>query len=130
MNLGQALPFAALIFVLAGLASMGMPGFSGFVAEFQVLIGAWRMYPTLAVICGAGIIIAVAYTLRAIHRSFFSNEPPAANVHALPPITIPERVGSIMLIACSLIVGLYPRLLLDIINPSWDSTLMSRLLIR
>ncbi len=74
--------------------------------------------------------MAVAYTLRAIHRSFFSNEPPAANAHALPPISIPERVGSIMLIACSLVIGLYPRLLLDIINPSWETPLMTRLLIR
>jgi len=130
MNLGRAMPFAALIFVLAGLASMGMPGFSGFVAELQVLIGAWRMYPTLAVLCGAGIVIAVAYTLRAIHRSFYSGEPAPANASALPPISIPERVGAVMLLACSLAIGLYPRLLLDIIAPSWDSPLMSRLIIR
>jgi NADH-quinone oxidoreductase subunit M len=130
MNLGRAMPFAALIFVLAGLASMGMPGFSGFVAELQVLIGAWRMYPTLAVLCGAGIVIAVAYTLRAIHRSFFSGEPASPAASPLPRITVPERVGSVMLIACSLAIGLYPRLLLDVIAPSWDSPLMSRLIIR
>ena len=130
MNLGRAMPFAALIFVLAGMASMGMPGFSGFVAELQVLLGTWRMYPTLAVICGIGIVIGVAYTLRAIHQSFFSGEaPPTAKGLSLPPSTIPERVGAVLLLACSLAVGLYPRLLLDLINPVWESPLMSRLIL-
>ena len=129
MNLGRVMPFAALIFVLAGLASMGMPGFSGFVAELQVLIGTWRMYPTLAVICAAGIVIAVAYTLRAIHQSFYSGEAPAPNLSPLPRISIPERVGAVFLLACSIAVGLYPRLLLDVINPTWESPLMGRVLI-
>lgn len=128
MDLGRAMPFAAVIFVLAGLASMGMPGFSGFVAELQVLIGTWRMYPTLAVICGVGIIIAVAYTLRAIHQSFFSGEPPSGKSLHLPPISIPERLGAVLLLGCSLAVGLYPRLLLDIIVPSWESPLMANVL--
>ncbi|HKQ37134.1 MAG TPA: NADH-quinone oxidoreductase subunit M, partial [Verrucomicrobiae bacterium] len=123
------LPFAAFIFVLAGLASMGMPGFSGFVAELQVLIGAWRMYPTLAVVCAAGIVIAVAYTLRAIHRSFFSSESPAPSHTPLPRISVPEGVGAVLLLACSLVIGLYPRLLLDMITPVWESPLMGRMLI-
>src|SRR5690242_14505400 len=42
MGLSRAIPFAAVTFVIAGMASMGLPGFSGFVAELQVLIGAWR----------------------------------------------------------------------------------------
>ena len=129
MNLGRAMPFAGLIFVLAGLASMGMPGFSGFVAELQVLLGTWRMYPTLAVICGIGIVIGVAYTLRAIHQSFFSGAVPAMKGEPLPPISIPERVGAVLLLACSVAVGLYPRLLLDIINPAWESALMSRMIL-
>src|SRR6266511_1686028 len=65
MRLSQALPFAAVTFVVAGLASMGLPGFSGFVAELQVLIGAWRAFPTFAVLGGLGVLIGVAYILRA-----------------------------------------------------------------
>src|ERR1041385_6787555 len=66
MNLSKALPFAAVTFVVASVASMGLPGFSGFVAELQVLIGAWKAFPTLAVLAGIGILIGVAYTLRAL----------------------------------------------------------------
>src|SRR5439155_16077038 len=50
MNLSKAIPFAAFTFVIGGLASMGLPGFSGFVAELQVLIGAWRAFPGLAIL--------------------------------------------------------------------------------
>ncbi len=45
MHLARRLPFAALAFVIAGMASMGLPGFSGFVAELQVLAGSWRANP-------------------------------------------------------------------------------------
>ncbi len=71
MNLHRAMPFAAFTFVVAGLASMGLPGFSGFVAELQVLIGAWRAFPTLAVASGLGIVIGIAYVIRTIQQSFF-----------------------------------------------------------
>src|SRR5690242_17501112 len=64
LRLGKAMPFAAATFVIASVASMGLPGFSGFVAEFQVIIGAWRAFPTMAVLAGLGILIGVAYTLR------------------------------------------------------------------
>ena len=46
MHLSRRLPFAAWAFVIAGMASMGMPGFSGFVAELQVLVGAWKVEST------------------------------------------------------------------------------------
>src|SRR5438309_1903328 len=72
MHLNRAIPFAAFTFVVGGLASMGLPGFSGFVAELQVLMGAWRAFPWLAIWTGAGILIGVAYILRTIQKSFYS----------------------------------------------------------
>src|SRR6266702_4260304 len=71
MSLSKAIPFAAVTFTIAGVASMGLPGFSGFVAELPVLIGAWRAFPTLAVTAGLGILVGVAYTLRALQKAFF-----------------------------------------------------------
>src|SRR5216684_1364589 len=86
MNLNQMIPFAAVTFTLASVASMGLPGFSGFVAELQVLIGAWHAYPSLAVISGLGMLVGVAYTLRALQLAFFHDGPvansnPAATAH-------------------------------------------------
>ena len=128
MNLVKAMPFAAVTFVIAGCASMGLPGFSGFVAELQVIIGAWQAFPTLAVITGVGIIIGVAYTLRAMQKAFFGeveSKPIESHdeEHEPSPISIPERLGAVMLIGVSLLVGLYPRILLDVIVPSFNSPL-------
>jgi len=145
MNLSKAIPFAAVTFVIAGVASMGLPGFSGFVAELQVIIGAWKAYPTLAVITGVGILIGVAYTLRAVQKAFFGEaEKPltpalspsdgereagsqAGHHHAMDAISIPERIGAVLLIGASLLIGLCPRLLLDVIVPSFNSSLFDGL---
>ena len=78
MNLSKLMPFAAVTFTLASMASMGLPGFSGFVAELQVLIGAWQAFPTLAVVAGLGILIGVAYALRALQQAFFRDQAPPA----------------------------------------------------
>ena len=134
MNLVKAMPFAAVTFVIAGCASMGLPGFSGFIAELQVIIGAWQAFPTLAVITGVGIVIGVAYTLRAMQKAFFGETGAGADRtdethatddehHAREPISVPERIGAVMLIAVSLVVGLYSRILLDVIIPSFNSPL-------
>jgi NADH-quinone oxidoreductase subunit M len=132
MGLSKAMPFAAVTFVIASMASMGLPGFSGFVAELQIIIGAWHAFPTLAVITGIGILIGVAYTLRVLQRAFFgeSNKTltpalshPMGEGEVVEPISVPERLGAIMLIATSLVIGLFPRLLLDMIVPSFDSPL-------
>ncbi len=137
MNLGKAMPFAAVTFVIAGAASMGLPGFSGFVAELQVLIGAWQTYPTFAVLAGVGIVVGVAYTLRAMQKAFFGESvgpsaplgAKAAKLAGSEPgapfatISVPERLGAVMLIGVAVLIGLYPRLLLDVILPSFDSPL-------
>jgi len=135
MNLSKLLPFAAVTFTIAGVASMGLPGFSGFVAELQVLIGAWRAFPTLAVTAGLGILVGVAYTLRALQKAFFPEHEQASVAvlsdangrQELEAISIPERFGAVILIGTSLLVGLYPRTLLDLIAPSFNSQLFDAL---
>jgi NADH-quinone oxidoreductase subunit M len=133
MKLSQALPFAAVTFVIASVASMGLPGFSGFVAELQVLIGAWRAFPTMAVLAGVGILVGVAYTLRVLQKAFFGESKeeaptsPRGPLHEMDPISIPERIGAVILIGATLAIGLYPRLLLDLIEPSFNSPLFEGL---
>jgi NADH-quinone oxidoreductase subunit M len=129
MNLNQALPFAAVTFVIAGMAAMGLPGFSGFVAELMILIGVWRTYPLLAIGVGVGIVVGVVYIWRAMQKAFFpeahaeSTPPPPP----LPPISFPERLGAIILICASVLVGIYPQVLLNIIVPALNSPLFEGL---
>ncbi len=140
MDLGHALPFAAGTFVLASLASMGLPGFSGFVAELSILYGAWQLYPQLALLAGGGIVIGVAFMMRTMVRAFFSDEgragtspelhlapaqnEPAGGASPFETISVPERIGAAILLGTTLVIGLQPHLLLDLIMPSFQSPLM------
>jgi NADH-quinone oxidoreductase subunit M len=124
LHLGRRMPFAAWAFVIAGMASMGLPGFSGFVAEFQILAGAWSVRPWWTLAAGVGIVVGVAYTWRALQKAFFSdlhptvNELEAEHAHPFAPITWPEVTGVVLLAGVSLWVGVYPRILLDAIEPA------------
>ena len=123
MNLRQALPFAAFTFVIASAASMGIPGFSGFAAEITILIGAWKTYPLAVWITGTGMVLVAAFTLRALKRSFFDVDLAKADVAApkLDPITLPEKLGASLLMFATLAVGVYPKLLLDRIQPAVEA---------
>jgi NADH-quinone oxidoreductase subunit M len=151
MELNRALPFAAFVFVIASAASMGIPGFSGFAAEITILIGVWKTYPLAVWITGAGMVLVAAFTLRALTQTFFGGSssplsarrtdsscgeldvenmrPPAAKTSASPaerpihlePISIPEKLGAGLLIFATVAIGVYPKLLLDRIQPAVEA---------
>jgi NADH-quinone oxidoreductase subunit M len=128
MHLSNATPFAAATFVLGGMASIGLPGFSGFVAELEVLIGVWRTFPLFALIAGLGIVIGIAYTWRAMQKAFFgASDNALTTTPPLPDISIPERIGAVVLLAASVVIGLYPQLLLRVIIPALHSPLFDGL---
>ena len=82
---------------------MGLPGFSGFVAELQVLAGSWRANPWWTAAAGVGIVVGVAYTWRALQKAFFTDVRPTAEDHPkggwhdLAAITWPEYAGFALL---------------------------------
>jgi NADH-quinone oxidoreductase subunit M len=128
-GLAKVIPFACVTFVIAGAASMGLPGFSGFPAEYQILVGAFRMNPVLALAAGLSIPLTVAYILNANDKVFMDRDQPAGGGghghddgregephSALPPITVPEAVAAIILMALLVIVGVYPSIMLNMIK--------------
>jgi len=119
-GLSKTLPFACVTFVIAGAASMGMPGFSGFVAEIQVLIGAFKMSPWLAAAAALSIAVTAAYILNALHKVFYNDEQAPAATHRLPRITVPEVVAAVMLMVALVVIGLYPSAMLDMIQANVD----------
>ena len=129
MHLAKVIPFAAATFVIGGMASIGLPGFSGFVAELQVLIGTWRAFPLFALLAGLGIVIGIAYTWRAMQKAFFGtmDQDTLTASPPLPAITLPERIGAVILITASLVIGLYPQLLLRLIVPAFNSPMFDGL---
>jgi NADH-quinone oxidoreductase subunit M len=123
--LARMIPFAAVTFVLAFMASVGMPGFSGFIAELEVLIGGWHAFPWLSWIAGLGILIGIAFSWRALQATFFGEAAgPAEQVSA---ITLPERLGACLLLGSTIALGLYPRLLMGLILPALHGPLFEQL---
>jgi NADH-quinone oxidoreductase subunit M len=124
MNLRQHLPFAAFAFVVASAASMGIPGFSGFVAEITVLLGTWRTYPLAVLVTGAGMVLVAAFTLRALKKTFFSDTPGQSLTGApgtMAAISPAEKWGAALLMFATLAAGVYPKFLLDRILPAVEA---------
>lgn len=127
LGLFRALPFVAFTFVIAATASMGLPGFSGFIAEMTILLGVWETQPMLLVLAGTGAVITVTFTLKAMSGTLFSDDA-APQSHPQPPVTCPEICAALLLIALTLGLGIYPGPVLDLIFSSFDSDLMAPLL--
>lgn len=125
-NLWRSLPAAALAFAFASAASMGLPGFSGFVAEIAVVLGLWESMPWAVLAVAAGILITAAFSLRAMQRGFFPNRN--SDTPPLPPLTRAERAAIVMLLAVSLAIGLYPKPWLRLIDDGLSSPLFERVL--
>jgi NADH-quinone oxidoreductase subunit M len=134
MGLSRAMPFAAFAFVIASAASMGIPGFSGFAAEITILIGTWKAYPIAVWITGVGMVLVAAFTLRALKKTFFGEIQLPANIQiqlgrglteidwkGQAQITLAEKCGAGLLIFATLAIGLYPKLLLDRIQPAVEA---------
>jgi NADH-quinone oxidoreductase subunit M len=114
-GLGKVMPFAAVMFILGGLSSMGMPGLAGFWAEFSIFLGVWERYPLIAVIAALSIPITGAYILRAVWSVFYG-EVQNPEFFKLPKLTWQEYTGAAILAAILVVVGLYPAILTELIN--------------
>jgi NADH-quinone oxidoreductase subunit M len=110
----KKMPWAALGFIVAGLVSMGMPGFSGFIAEFPIFMGAWEKAPLVAIIAILGIIITATYILLVIRRVFFSELP--AEFAEISGITIQDKIAIGLLSTIMIALGWFPSLMEPILQ--------------
>ena len=108
-------------FAAAGLASLGLPGMSGFIAEFMVFTGAFRTYLPLAVLGVIGAAITAVYILRLLARSFFGEGDPQWD-HLTDASPVEKGVGAVF-VGIIIAVGIWPAPLLRVINTGVESTL-------
>ncbi len=128
-DLWRSLPGGAVGFTLATAASMGLPGFSGFVAEISVAIGLWESFPLLLIPLVLGIVITGAFSLRALQKAFFPvRSAAAAKPPKLPPLSWPEITAIVLLLAVSLAIGIYPKPWVTLIDDGLASPLFQSLL--
>ncbi|MEK7765936.1 MAG: NADH-quinone oxidoreductase subunit M, partial [bacterium] len=120
-GLGKRMPVIATFFTLGGLASLGLPGLSGFVAEFLVFVGAWRFNPLMAVIAAIGIVFTAAYVLRVLQRCFWG----PLNPHfADLPDARPVEILCLTILSLFIVgIGMFPRPLVALINSGVQTVL-------
>jgi NADH-quinone oxidoreductase subunit M len=105
--------------MVALLAGIGVPGFSGFVGEFLALLGAFVVHRWYAVVATAGVILAAVYMLYAFQQSFMG--VPKGVTERLRDLSAREVIVVAPLLVLSLFIGLYPRPLLDRVEPTMRS---------
>ncbi|MDP7414834.1 MAG: NADH-quinone oxidoreductase subunit M [SAR202 cluster bacterium] len=113
-GLAKRMGFTAVFFALAGLASLGLPGLSGFVAELLVFLGLFHTYPILGVLGIIGAGITAVYILRLLARVFFG--PISERWQDQTDASGVERIAAIVLAGFILLVGLFPFPFIRIIN--------------
>jgi NADH-quinone oxidoreductase subunit M len=114
-------PVLAGLFLVAGLAGLALPGLSTFVSEFLVLIGTFTRYQAAAILATVGIILAAIYILWWYQRTMTG--PVRQEVATMPDLKARELWAVAPLIALIVVLGVYPKPALDIINPAVTATL-------
>ncbi|MFP5377990.1 MAG: NADH-quinone oxidoreductase subunit M [Acidimicrobiia bacterium] len=118
-GLQKSMPVLAAVFTVVMLSSVGLPGLNGFVGEFLILIGTFVTHRWWAVVATAGVILAALYLLWAYQRVFHGT-PTGDNV-GLPDMTWREKATMAPLIVLIVFLGVYPKPVLDRINPSVEA---------
>jgi len=113
------MPVIAVVFSVAGLASLGLPSTSGFAAEFLTFLGCFsstvvsgiRIYTIVGVL---GIVITAGYILWMLERVFYRE--PKAQYEDVEDADVLEKVFTFAFVAVIMLVGIYPRILTDVIS--------------
>ena len=114
-GLGRRAGVLAALFVIVGLTSLGLPGLSGFVAEFLVFVGVFKTYLPLAILAIIAAAITAVYIMRLLAKVFFGPlDPKWEHLH---DISHRELIAASILVVAIVFVGIYPAPFLNVINP-------------
>ena len=115
-GLAGRMPFVAVAMLIAGLASLGLPGLSGFVAELLVFLGAFRAYDWPTVLAVLGIVLAAGYILWMMELTFFGTR--RERFADLTDASLVEAAPLALMVICIIGIGVYPALLTDMFDPA------------
>jgi NADH-quinone oxidoreductase subunit M len=114
-GMNKVMPFATIGFIIGGLVSMGMPLFSGFIAEFPIFLGVWATQWLVAVIASISIVITAAYIMRNIRQVFFGDLPEKFEGH-LTDVTVLDKVAITTLCVFMVLIGLFPSFIVPMVD--------------
>jgi NADH-quinone oxidoreductase subunit M len=101
---------------------MGMPTFSGFVAEFPIFMGVWQVAPWVAIVASISIVITAAYILRNIRDVFYRPMPENLKGHISDVIAL-DKVAIVLLCALMVLIGWFPGLMVPMVQTGVDNIL-------
>lgn len=126
-GLWKSVPIFCGFFLVVAMSSAGLPGLNGFVGEFAILLGMYAAQPIFAVLAALGVILAAWYLLTAFRK--IAQGPltnPANDAKHLPDLKRGELIMLLPLVILFFVIGLFPNLFLDKINPSVEAALNSQ----
>jgi NADH-quinone oxidoreductase subunit M len=116
------MPLVTLAFIVGGLVSMGMPGFSGFIAEFPIFMGVWARQPWIAIVAAISIVVTASYIIRIIGRVFFGQMPEEFSGH-VSDVTVLDKVALVFLSAVLIVLGVYPAIMVNLVESGVNNVL-------
>jgi NADH-quinone oxidoreductase subunit M len=116
------MPVVAVAFIIGGLVSMGMPGFSGFIAEFPIFMGVWATHPWIAIVAAISIVLTASYIIRIISKVFFGQLPEEFEGH-ITDVTVLDKVALVVLSAILIGVGVYPQIMVPLVESGVNNVL-------
>jgi NADH-quinone oxidoreductase subunit M len=111
-GLATRMPIAAVAFLVAGLAALGLPGTSGFAAEIMIFLGTFPAHGVITALATIGVLLAAGYVLWMVQRTLFG--PQRERWAQLTDVSAVEAVAPMLLMAAILIVGIYPAIVSDV----------------
>jgi NADH-quinone oxidoreductase subunit M len=113
-GLGSKLPVYTALMTVFAMASLGLPGMSGFVAEFMVFIGSFPKYPVITALAVIGVVLTAGYILRMVQRMFLGEFN--TKWSGLTEINAREIIAVTPLLVLTVFLGVYPKPLVDMIS--------------
>jgi NADH-quinone oxidoreductase subunit M len=118
----KPLPWVAIAFIIGSLVSMGMPGFSGFVAEFPIFMGVWQVAPIVAIISSISIVITASYVMLVIRNAFFGEMPAQFEGH-ITPISVLDKIAIVTLCGIMIVLGVFPAVMVPMVSTGIENVL-------
>jgi NADH-quinone oxidoreductase subunit M len=122
-GIGKKLPVYTAIMTLFAMASLGLPGMSGFISEFMIFVGSFPSFPIIVGIAVLGVVLTAGYILRMVQRVFLG-EFDAAKWGGLTEINLREILAVAPLGVLTIFIGIYPKPLSELIHATLQNIVM------
>ena len=118
-GLSNRMPFISACFIVACMASIGMPGTVNFIAEVMIIVGSWNKYPFQVIIAVIGIVLTMAYLFKMM-RGLFYGPMDQKYSHSHDAVATIDRLPLLLMIAVSIGYGIFPGHLYAVVRSGVD----------